>query len=818
VLHEICAPHVFQHPITRKPMLNLYDCVAHQHDLAMVALAAAICALGAYATFALGGHARSSKQEASRIRWTLLTIFTSTSAIWATHFIAMLAFRVPMPSGFLLVPTVVSFAVALGLVGVAGFLDLYARSRVVSIAVGTLLGIAISAMHYTGMAAFRVVGTVAWEPVTVVVSILLGVGFSIAAVLSVGRGKEPRVLLPAVLFLLAVCGDHFVAMSAASVTFDPRVTLPDGLLESRSLTMPVAAVALVLLALAYAASGLHRATLSRLASERRRLEVFADFAVEGLLICDGPTVIWANRSAELLLGRAPRSLVGRPLAAILPTESIAKLSDAREIDVVIHGGAEPLPVRVITKTIEFDGRSHAIVALRDQRDRLRVEAEMRRLADTDSLTGLVNRGRFNETLDQWLGSRRIEERAVALFALDLDRFKPVNDTHGHAAGDAVLVRVAGRLQSIVRSGTLVARIGGDEFSVIAHGLTDLDDVRGLADRIVEVLSRPIAIDGQIYEIGVSVGVALAPSDGDTSGVLVRNADLALYRAKENGGGTYRMFEAGMDAQMQARRGLEIALRRAVARQEFRLYYQPQVDARTGAFTGAEALIRWIDPERGVVPPSEFIAIAEQTNLITGIGEWVLHTACAEAATWPDPLTVAVNVSPVQFRDPRLVATVAAALEESGLPGHRLELEITEGVLIDDEENVLSLLQELRRLGVRISLDDFGTGYSSLRHLHRFPFDKIKIDRAFVSRAPDDRDSAAIVRAIVSLGESLGISTTAEGVETAEQRDFVAHEGCDQIQGYLYSRPVPASEMPSDFHPRVSKPWPYSGSSTVAIAN
>jgi predicted signal transduction protein with EAL and GGDEF domain len=343
-------------------------------------------------------------------------------------------------------------------------------------------------------------------------------------------------------------------------------------------------------------------------------------------------------------------------------------------------------------------------------------------------------------------------------------------------------------------------------------------VRSLADRIVEVVSRPFAIDGQIYEIGVSVGVALAPSDGDSAVVLVRNADLALYRAKESGGGTYRMFESGMDAQMQARRGMEIALRRAVARQEFRLFFQPQVDARTGEFTGAEALIRWIDPERGVVPPGEFIAIAEQTNLIAGIGEWVLYTACAEAATWPDPLTVAVNVSPVQFRDPRLVATVAAALEESGLPGHRLELEITESVLIDDEDTVLSLFHELRQLGVRISLDDFGTGYSSLRHLHRFPFDKIKIDRSFVSRAPDDHDSAAIVRAIVSLGESLGISTTAEGVETTEQRDFVALEGCDQIQGYLYSRPVPSADMPIEFHPNLKKSWPSSGSSTVAIAS
>ena len=255
----------------------------------------------------------------------------------------------------------------------------------------------------------------------------------------------------------------------------------------------------------------------------------------------------------------------------------------------------------------------------------------------------------------------------------------------------------------------------------------------------------------------------------------------------------------MDARMQARRTLELALRRAAARQEFEVYYQPQVDTRTGRYTGAEALIRWNHPERGVVLPAEFIAVAEETNLITGIGEWVLRTACGEAATWPAHLSVAVNLSPVQFRDPRLLSIVASALDESGLPGHRLELEITESVLIDDEAGVLAILLRFRELGVRISLDDFGTGYSSLGHLSRFPFDKIKIDRSFVGRATIDKDSAAIVRAIVSLGASLGIATTAEGVETAEQHRFVAAEGCDQIQGFLFSRPVRVRNMPADFH-------------------
>ena len=803
---------------TKNPMLKLYDCVVHQHDLRLAVFAALLCVFGAYATFTLAVLASTSDRKVMRVRWALAMIFVAATSIWATHLVAMAAFRIPMPSGYHLVPLVLSFFAALAPVGVAVYAEHRLRGRLLLAVASASLGFAIPASHFAAMAGLQVAGDVSWDPVAVVASVLVAIGFSVAALYAFGGRQRPRVALPAILFALGICIEHSIAMSAVTLTIDTGADFTDDLIAGPALALPVATVAMVVIGAAVAAFTWHRYIRAREAGEYQRLEGYADFAVEGLLVCDGSTVVWANSSAEALLERSRELLVGRLLSELLPAEAVTKLSSAPQVNAMIPVKRESLPVRLITKEIEFQGRPHTIIALRDQRDRLRVEAKMRRLADTDSLTGLVNRGRFTRTLERWLGSRRGDDRAVALFSLDLDRFKPVNDTQGHAAGDAVLVRVAGRLCSIVREGTVVARIGGDEFSIIARGMPNREAVRTLADRFVEVLSRPIAINGQIYEIGASVGVALAPWDGDTGEALVRNADLALYQAKRSGGGTHRMFEPGMDDQMQERRGLEVSLRRAAARQEFRVYFQPQVDARTGAYTGAEALIRWNHPERGIVPPSEFIAVAEQTNLIAGIGEWVLHTACAEAVTWPEHLTVAVNVSPVQFRDPRLVAIVAAALEESALPGHRLELEITEGVLIEDEDKALAILHELRRLGVRISLDDFGTGYLSLRHLSRFPFDKIKIDRSFVARASVDRDSAAIVRAIVSLGKNLGIATTAEGVETAEQRDFVTREGCDQLQGYLYGRPVPMADMPNAFRPTLNRKWLSSDSSIEAIAN
>ncbi|GJD97955.1 EAL domain-containing protein [Methylobacterium iners] len=414
------------------------------------------------------------------------------------------------------------------------------------------------------------------------------------------------------------------------------------------------------------------------------------------------------------------------------------------------------------------------------------------LAHKDALTGLHNRASFQDRLKEMLARAKRTGSEVAVLCLDLDRFKAVNDTLGHPVGDTLLRKVAERLQSALREGDVVARLGGDEFAVLQADAVQPQAAETLAARLVDLLGRTYLVDGHMLNIGTSVGVAVSPTDGSDMDELMKRADLALYRAKSDGRGTFRFFEADMDARMKARRSLELDLRRALALKEFTLAYQPQIDLATNAVTGFEALIRWEHPERGMVQPADFIPLTEEIGIITPIGEWVLRTACKEAAGWSKPVSIAVNLSPVQFRSPKLVEIVMSALARSGLEPSRLELEITEGALLANTESVLATLTTLRALGVRISMDDFGTGYSSLSYLRKFPFDKIKIDRSFVSGMVDNEDCGAIVRAVASLGASLGIKTTAEGVETTEQLAAIQAEGCGEVQGFLTGRPMPAA--------------------------
>jgi diguanylate cyclase (GGDEF)-like protein len=457
--------------------------------------------------------------------------------------------------------------------------------------------------------------------------------------------------------------------------------------------------------------------------------------------------------------------------------SILETADGREI--LITNSPMSAGGRVATHT--------------DITERRRIEAKIAYMAQFDALTDLPNRVKLYERLRQMLARPKRGDH-VAVFCLDLDRFKDVNDAHGHPVGDLLLQSVAGRLRQCIRDADMVARLGGDEFAIVQAGASQPTDATSLASRLIEVIGAPYEIGGRQVMIELSIGIALAPNDGLDPEQLLKNADLALYRAKADGRGLYRFFEPEMDARMQARRALEIDLRKAIANSEFELFYQPLVDMRTERVTGFEALIRWHHPERGMIPPLEFIGVAEETGLIGAIGDWVLRRACAEAATWPRDVKIAVNLSPLQFKNKGLLRSVVSALAASGLSPNRLELEITESVLLQDGDTTLAILHELRELGVRISMDDFGTGYSSLSYLRKFPFDKIKIDQTFIFDMSDHSDSLAIVRAVIAMGNGLGIATTAEGVETAEQFKQLKLEGCTEVQGYLFSPPRPATEV------------------------
>ncbi|MGC2777809.1 MAG: EAL domain-containing protein [Bradyrhizobium sp.] len=457
-------------------------------------------------------------------------------------------------------------------------------------------------------------------------------------------------------------------------------------------------------------------------------------------------------------------------------------ADGSEIEVLTYG-----------REITFDGRDGVLVAIVDITERRRAEARIAYMAHHDGLTGLPNREFFQQRLTQELDGAASGAKRIAVMCIDLDLFKTINDSFGHPMGDRLLQAVAGRLRQQMHGGHLAARLGGDEFAAII-GQTGADDASERAARLIATLSAPYDIDGNELVIGASIGIAISPGDGASCEELMKNADMALYRAKQDGGRVHRFFEKEMDRQAQKRRDMEHDLRRAFAHGEFELHYQPLVDVATNAISAFECLLRWHHPDKGMISPADFIPVAEDIGLIVPLGEWVLREACHEAAKWPDGIKVAVNLSAVQFRSRNLVQVVVHALAQSALAPERLELEITESILLAETEANLATLHQLRRLGIRISMDDFGTGYSSLSYLRSFPFDKIKIDRSFVKDLAQRSDCVAIVRAIAGLGRSLNITTTAEGVETADQLDWLRAEGCNQVQGFLFSAARPASEI------------------------
>ena len=538
--------------------------------------------------------------------------------------------------------------------------------------------------------------------------------------------------------------------------------------------------------------------------ERQRLDAALTNMLQGLCMFDADQrlLVFNRRFVELFKIPADKMTAGMPMREVMQLAQGVDKNPEAAGDAQAGLLAEPRSGSVVTTLADDTVISIAhrpipdggfIATFEDITERLRSEERIRHLAHFDALTDLPNRVSFYARTGEVLRHLRRAE-SVGVLSLDLDHFKNVNDTLGHPIGDLLLKAAAERMRSCVRDEDIVARLGGDEFAIVQVPSAQPPNVPALATRLIDVVGAPYDLDGHQVVVGTSVGIAIAPADGRDPDVLMKNADLALYRAKADGGGTYRFFELEMDSRMQARRALELDLRRAVIKGEFELDYQPIVDVKTEHVTSCEALLRWHHPERGIVSPLEFIPVAEETGLIVPMGEWVLRQACAEAVCWPQDVTVAVNLSPAQFKSRALVQTVIGALASSGLAADRLELEITELVLLEESEGAFAILHQLRDLGIKIAMDDFGTGYSSLGYLRSFPFDKIKIDQSFIRDLPMKEDSVAIVRAVVGLSSSLGITTTAEGVETRAQLDSLRREGCTEVQGFLFSEPKPAEHI------------------------
>ena len=550
-----------------------------------------------------------------------------------------------------------------------------------------------------------------------------------------------------------------------------------------------------------------RLTDQRLAAERRQLSIAVNNIPQGLVLYDASArIIICNQPYLDMFGLSPdvakpgctmqRLIAHRKetgsfdgdvdefCKAIIKTVSLGKAT--RQLTEAPGGRA----IEIINRPLKSGGW---VATIEDITERRRADEKIAHLAHYDGLTELPNRILFRERLEQSLKAIRPGEQLAVLY-IDIDEFKSVNDALGHPIGDELLKGVADRLRGCLKETDVAARLGGDEFAVIQTAIKDRSETTRLVDEIHSAIRQPLECMGHLITTDASIGIALAPGDGVELDQLLKNADLALYGAKGDGRRTYRFFEAGMDERARARRSLELDLRQAISDGSLETYYQPVVNLEDGKISSCEALLRWRHPERGMISPAEFIPIAEDSGLINQLGLWVLNTACAEAVTWPDHVRVAVNVSPVQFRSPSLALHVAAALASSGLPASRLELEITEAVLIRDDEAALDMLHQLRKLGVRIALDDFGTGYSSLSYLQRFPFDKIKIDRSFIKDIAGPGASSSIVQAVMNIAAASDMTTTAEGVETEQQRNLLYILGCTEMQGYLFSPAIPAAEV------------------------
>ncbi|MBC9877408.1 EAL domain-containing protein [Bradyrhizobium sp. INPA01-394B] len=785
-------------------MYQVLFCLIDQHDWRLVALGGAVCLLASAAAISLFLRARAATGGA-RLVWITLDAIVAGCGIWATHFIAMQAYGPGAGGAYNIPVTILSliFAIAVTFIGLS--ISVSTRRGALVALGGAVVGGGVAAMHYTGMMAFEIPAHVGWSAGIVTVSILLGIVFGSCALFVAGRDSLSSALAATILLTVAIVSHHFTAMGALELTPDPAVAISGLSIPPASMSFLTASAAVAIIAIALVAALLDRRAKGELGRQQIVLDTALENMSQGLCMFDasGKIMLFNERYAAML-GRTGIPLTGRLLVEVLREEHargqwkgdadqfFARLvADARDgrttTDVVTRFDRS---IRVVNQPMQGGGW---VATFEDITEWLEAQAKITHMARHDALTNLPNRVLFHEQLEQGLRRAGANDQ-LAVLCLDLDHFKDINDSLGHPIGDALLKEVGRRLKATVGEDDTVARLGGDEFAVVQIGRSEEAAARALASHIVEVISAPYEIDDHQIVIGVSIGISLSPQDGSHPDELLKNADLALYRAKADGRGTYRFFETGMDARAQARRLLEMDLRAALQRNEFQPYYQPIRDVVSDRVVAFEALLRWNHPQRGLIAPINFIPLAEETGLIVQLGELVLRRACADAATWPDDVGVAVNLSPVQFKNPNLIASVTEALEKSGLAARRLELEITESVLLQNSEATLTTLHELRAMGVRISLDDFGTGYSSLSYLRSFPFDKIKIDRSFVSELATREDSVAIIRAVTGLGRSLGIVTTAEGVENDAQLELLRREGCTQAQGYLFSKPRPASEV------------------------
>jgi diguanylate cyclase (GGDEF)-like protein len=676
-------------------LLNVLSCIAYEHDLRGVLLAALVCVVGSVIAMRLFVRTRRTTGTRRAI-WLFQAGVATGCAIWTTHFVAMLGYEPPLQHAYDPILTLVSLFIAIGFATLGMAIAASTRTSALIETGGAVLGLGIAAMHFTGMQAFRITGHLEWDVTTIAVATLLGAFFG---AICMNRMARPVTRFckygGALALILAIVTMHFTAMGAITIVPDLSVAVPEKFVSNSVLIIGVLAV----------------------------------------------------------------------MSLILGTGVASHIIDAQSQEEALQ--------------------------------------RYRHLALHDAVTGLPNRSYLSTKLAETIGLTKDDTSRVAIIGIDLDRFKDINDVHGHATGDVVLSTIASRLSAMLGDGEFVARVGGDEFVAVKQHLFTKGQALKFAAKLEQAIGEPIDHQELTLCVGSSLGVSLYPDHGRKAEELISRADLAMYRAKQSPARKVCLYDSSMDEVGRTRAAMAMELRHALDRKELELYYQPQNDVATGDLVGYEALLRWNHPQRGLVSPTAFIPIAEETGLIVPIGEWVIRTACAEAASWGLPLKIAVNVASAQFSQSDLPKIVHETLLDTGLSPSRLELEITETSIIDDHQKALHVVRQLKGFGVRIAMDDYGTGYSSLSTLQTFPFDKIKIDRSFINAVIDSEQASAIVRSTIILAESLKIPVLAEGVESSEHLSFLKMEGCHEAQGYLFGKPVPASAIRAIVGTRIS---------------
>ncbi|WP_051321001.1 EAL domain-containing protein [Rhizobium mesoamericanum] len=759
-------------------MFSVVTCIRENHDWRLIVAAVTVCLIGNLASMLLLFRAQECDPGQQR-HWIMASAFACGVGIWATHFIAMLAYDGGFTITYGLGLTTLSVIMAICVSWLAILVSVEG-SEYSFVPGGILMALGIGSMHLTGMRAIEAKVDIVYDLSATLIALFIGATLASMAFISFKRLKgTKRLLVSAIAMVLAIAAMHFISMSSITLIPEPGRNVTATVLEPKALAAIIMAASTALILVALGAVFLE--------SHLTDLRGLANASMDGLLVLREGKIIDANERFQELSGWQLAELLGGD-----PTSVLMSLDDSttasREETLLTTKDDNEIPVEILSRRMVYRGRNCDVLVIRDLTERKRAEEMIEHLAQHDVLTGLPNRSLFDTRIRHALQLAERKGTQIAVFCLDLDRFKAVNDIFGHAEGDRILCKVSTILRRVAGDGDTVARLGGDEFAIIQTSSQQPEAARKLAGLILDGLAAEMDIARDPTAVGISVGIAVYPTDGHTAEELSDNADTALYRAKYAGRGKACFFDAEMDEAVRARRQIEAELRHAIRRNHVSVSYQPILDSRTGSITGYEALMRWNRPGHGMSEPDVFIAIAEESGVIVELGEWVLRKACTEAVRWPQPLSIAVNISPVQLLLPNLCDRIAAILEETGLAPQRLELEITEAAFVRDRSNVIATLMRLHGLGVRIVMDDFGTGFSSLSNLRALPFHKIKVDRSFTGLLELDATARSIVRAIIGLGHSLGIQVATEGVETELQRKIVIEEGCEQLQGFLFGKP------------------------------